>query len=293
MTISKSKLISILNSKYASNKEIHYNVYKIINNNAKECINEIDNNIRINFNKLNEKVLRLIENYINNIEQNVIYEEERNKFLKDKVKIEDIQDKRTEIKIQEKTEVDIIEHVTKNFERQYGVKFTGKLNEDTILEDMRKHIKLMFRKKYGGIDKKLRRKNKQVSLHHKMARNAKDIDTTDYRNYDLDNLNTEELYENVELEIDNADVYDDEPENVEIDYCDESEIDEPDELMEEDENDDNECNDEHDENVSEDEIDPKSIQNLEEENEEYNNIISKAKMIQLFGDDDDSSDDEN
>lgn len=200
MTVSKSKIIDLVN-KYTNNKNIQYNIYKIILEKCPQSIKRKNDEIDIEMSKIDDKTVIMIERYILNIEKTKEYENQRELELKEYSK--EIQNTKKDIKVndikQEKNISSEIDEKLKNqWKKRWNEEYSG--NIDNIYEE---HIKKIRLKKYS----------KKWEQYLKITRNAKDkmypLKTTDgnfgeeydsilYKNKDIDELN--EMIEGIDIE---------------------------------------------------------------------------------------------
>lgn len=199
MTVSKSKIIELVN-KYSNNKNVQYNIYKIILEKCPQSIKKKDDEIDIEMSKIDDKTAGVIEKYILNIEKSKEYEKQRELELKEYSK--EIENTKKDIKVNEIKQENVgdfqIEEKLKNqWKKRWHEDYKG--NIDNIYEE---HVKKMRLKKYS----------KKWEQHLKIPRNIKDkmyplkstdgnfgeeYDSISYKNKDIDELN--EMLDSVDL----------------------------------------------------------------------------------------------
>lgn len=287
MTISKSNLINKINTLFKDVKEVQYNIYTIIDKNSKESIEFHDEIVKINFSKINDKTLKLLDVYIKNMEKGLKekkeYEKDRDVLLKKDNYNSNIQENNIIKHVSPK--VDIIEHVKQSHYKRFKTELNIKLNEDTILEDYNKYISsLKFKQKtYKNFEKHFKQAtlNKRKVLSNKMCVSAGDYnkrqtDETDVYN-ELDELIQPEDFEEEIVDFDEPEDGMMEPEDEIIDPEDEI-VDPEDEIIDPD--------DELIESEEEDNID---IEEFDDDADEFVKTLTKEdKYKKLFGDDSDT-----
>lgn len=270
MTISKSKLINII-SNY--NKEVQYNIYCIIEKNSKESIETNPNTgeVKINFSKIPEKIIRQIDAYIKDvkkeIEDNQEYEKNREILLIESKKMLKEQSNEEEAPQKRDESINIISHIKEVHMKRFGHELKLKLNESTAFEDYNKFLKKECISYKSLVNKYLKKKNKTKTF-NKMAKNSRE--NVDEYTGDDNIGDNEEHYDNIDLDMNEYDAGDEDDE--EPDY-------EPDPEPEEEEL----------ELDPEEELDPDPDPELEEDPEPIEEIsLLKSKLKTLFGDSSDS-----
>ncbi len=291
MTISKSNLINKINTLFKEVKEVQYNIYTIIDTNSKESIEFVDDTVKINFSKINDKTLKLLDTYIKNMEKGLKekkeYEKDRDIFLKKENSIMFNEAEPEPIKQQQiSPKIDIIEHVKQSHYKRFKTELNIKLNEDTILEDYNKYISSLKgkNKTYKNFEKHFKQNalNKRKVLSNKMCVSAGDYNKRQTDETDVYNEDSFE-FEEEPLEFDEEPLeFEEEP----LEFEDDLEVEaEPDIDIEVDEDLDEDQDNEPDE-LSEVEEDAE-----EHDADEFIKTLSKEdKYKKLFGED---SDDEN
>ena len=304
MTISKSNLINTIQTKFYDSKEIQYNIYIIIEKECKESIEELEEGqIRINFSKLNDKTVRMIDTYIKSIsktlKENEDYEKERNLILKNDNQLNIIKEtaKEKEQISNKNNNVDIIEHIKESHYKRYKTPLKIKLTEENCLDEYNKYIKKNF-SMYKKFDKYFKRKNKSKGF-SQMCYNGRtaniqvedesidtDYNLDEYNDENDEYINDENIEDYQELDELNDNLLEDFEEDLE-------EVEVELELELEDENENNLLeDDEIEEEVQLNLVSEDLIETLKKlEIEETNSKKKKKKFIELFGDSDSSDSD--
>ncbi len=219
MTISKSKIINLV-EKYNDNKNVQYNIYKIILEKCPNSIKKNNDKIDIEMSKIDDKTVGLIEKYIINFEKTKEYEKKREIELK--AYTTEIANTKKNVKVIDMKSVPEIDNEIENklkmqWRKRWGDDYKGDTNnmyDDHVkrLRTSRKQSKKW--EQYLKITKNIREKGTTLRA---TDGNFEGEDTHAYKNKDIDELNdildSMELNDYEEERIDIEDEQEDDPEN--------------------------------------------------------------------------------